>query len=98
MAETKAKTKAKSETAEKEATTQKEATTRADELGDHPYQGEPSEGWESTDLGDAAAEGEFAYAGERSEDVWDERDEEAKPGTPEHLGESPYAGSLTSDA
>lgn len=45
------------------------------------------------DLGDAAATGEHAYAGERSDEIADDRDDEAKPGTSAHLGENPYAGS-----
>ena len=65
------------------------------ELGEHPYQGEPAEGWESTDLGEAAATGEFAYAGEPV-DWEDDREAAERPGTPEHLGsDTPYAGSLT---
>lgn len=50
---------------------------------------------EPADLGDAAATGEHAYAGERSDDVAFTRDEEGQPGTAAHLGsESPYAGSV----
>jgi hypothetical protein len=43
--------------------------------------------------GSAEAMGEHAYAGPRSDEVDDDRPDEAKGGTAAHLGDSPYAGS-----
>lgn len=54
---------------------------------------EPEPG-DMVDIGEAAATGEHAYAGERSEEVDDDRADEEKPGTAAHLGDSPYAGGL----
>jgi hypothetical protein len=73
-----------------------EETTEAPKpkAAERPYEGAKAEGWESTDLGDAAATGEHAYAGERSKEAADDRPDEERAGTAAHLGDSPYAGSL----
>lgn len=50
---------------------------------------------EQVGIGEAGASGEHAYAGERADDVTYTRDTDAQAGTPEHLGDSPYAGSVS---
>ena len=65
--------------------------TRAEQPDDELTAVEPGE---VTDLGDAAAVGEHAYAGEPGEWPPDDRPPEQIAGTPEHLGgmEFPYGG------
>ena len=72
-------------------------TTKTTTKTDAPAEGEPTLAFdpvEMVDIGEAAATGELAYAGEPSPEVTSDVPPEETPGTPEHLAPYPlpYAG------
>jgi hypothetical protein len=62
------------------------AGTRTRQTNDEPKTDEATPDAGPTDLG------KNPYQGEPAEKVKDDRPAEQQPGTPEHLGDSPYAG------
>ena len=71
----------------------KAKTTKAAEPAAPAEQPTAAEPAEMVDIGEAAASGEFAYAGPLSDPVADDRPPAEQAGTAKHLGQKPYAGS-----